>query len=182
MIFSIPDVLICGPHTDNHAQKGCEPNETSTSHRNVNSSNVMGRAPDGKLAPNGIDFWWDEFPGNTGNCWYLNEGPQRMVSSPPILPNCDEGRNPDSSVGRGNEINESELSSCLAAFETRNFDRSTTSCPWLFTPPKPKPTAEERQVEDAKESARWTETFARFCSQTPEPKTCEAYSRPFGLR
>ena len=25
--------------------------------------------------PNGVDFWWDEFPGNEGNCWHDNVGP-----------------------------------------------------------------------------------------------------------
>ena len=23
--------------------------------------------------PNGVDFWWDAFPGNTGNCWWGNK-------------------------------------------------------------------------------------------------------------
>jgi hypothetical protein len=182
MIFSIPDVLICGPQTNNHEQKGCEPDKVNTSFRNINASNVMGQAPDGSSKPNGTDFWWDKAPGNTGNCWYLNEGPQKIVySPPPALPSCDDGKNPNSSVGEGDTPNESELLSCLAAFETRNFEQQTTSCTWLFTPPKPKATAQEREIEVVKERARQQEIGARFCAETPDAKTCRAYLSPPAL-
>jgi hypothetical protein len=178
MIFAIPDVLICGPQTNNQRQKGCDPTQINTSHFNENASNVMGRGPDGSSKPNGIDFWWDDFPANEGNCWYANEGPQLLTYSGRPLPDCDNGTNPDSSIGIGNASNEAELVSCLAAFETRNFDRSTTTCPWLFTPQKPAATPEEREIEDTKERARWDEVFTRFCAQTPEPETCEAFNQP----
>jgi hypothetical protein len=180
MIFAIPDVLICGEHTNNHNQKGCDPNKVNTSFRNVNSSNVMGVAPDGSLKPNGVDFWWDDFPDNTGNCWFLNEGPQRMVYSPRPLPSCDDGKNPGSSRGIGNAANEGELVTCLAAFETRNFDRSTTTCTWLFSPPKPKATAEERQLEESKNQARYSEAVTRFCAESPDANTCKAFLNPLG--
>jgi hypothetical protein len=44
----------------------------STSHRNRYHNNVMGIAPDGTKMPNGVDFWWDEAPGQMNNCWYDN--------------------------------------------------------------------------------------------------------------
>ena len=55
--------------------------------------NVHGTDPGAPL-PNGTDFWWDEFPGNTGNCWYDNTGPDGTAGSvtgpgagsPPDLP------------------------------------------------------------------------------------------------
>ena len=178
MIFAIPDVLICGDHTNNHEQKGCDKNKVNTSFFNTNASNVMGRAPDGSSKPNGIDFWWDHFPDNRGNCWYLNEGPQAMTFSPGPLPECDNGRNPESSMGRGDSANEAELFSCLAAFETRNFDRETTSCPWLYSPDKPKDTAEEREIEDEKNRARANEIGTRFCAETPDANTCRAFLNP----
>ena len=178
MIFAIPDVLICGDHTNNQNQKGCEKNEVNTSFRNVNASNVMGVAPDGSLKPNGIDFWWDKFPGNAENCWFLNEGPQPITFSPDPLPSCNEGKNPASSVGTGDPLNEGELVTCLAAFETRNFDRSTTSCTWLFTPDKPKATAQEREIEDEKNRLRYGEAVTRFCTESPDANTCKAYLNP----
>jgi hypothetical protein len=179
MIFAIPDVLICGPQTNNQSQKGCESDKYTTSFYNVNASNVMGRAPDGTSKPNGTDFWWDNQAGNRGNCWYLNDGPQKIVTSPPpTLPDCDDGRNKDESVGVGDSPNTAELLACLAAFETRNFEQQSTSCPWLFTPPKPKATAQEREIEVAKERVRAQEIGARFCAETPDAKTCRAYLSP----
>ncbi len=97
---------------------------------------------------------------------------------PPILPDCNEGKEPDASVGTGDSPNTAELVSCLAAFETRNFDQQTTSCPWLFTPPKPKATAQEREAEVLKERVRAQETGARFCAETPDAQTCRAYLSP----
>jgi hypothetical protein len=181
MVFSIPDVLICGEQTDNHNQKGCDESRTSTSYRNKHYSNVMGRGPDGKPAPNGTDFWWDEFPGNTDNCWYLNEGPAPITYSPEPLPNCNDGKNSEQSVGHGNLQNESELASCLAAFETRNFDQETTSCPWLFTPPKPGSSGALAQDSDAGQ-ARQLELFLRYCAENPQSNTCKAYLSPLGLK
>ena len=178
MIFAIPDVLICGDHTNNHNQKGCEKNEVNTSFRNTNASNIMGVAPDGSSKPNGIDFWWDHFSGNTDNCWYLNESPQAITFSPRPLPDCNLGKDPSSSIGTGDLPNEGELITCLAAFETRNFDRSTTTCTWLFSPEKPKATAQEREIEDEKNRLRYTEAVGRFCAESPDANTCKAYLNP----
>jgi hypothetical protein len=174
MVFSIPDVLICGAHTDNQNQKGCDPNQNNTSHRNKHHSNVMGRAPDGKAMPNGTDFWWDRFPGNTGNCWWQNEGPAPITTSPSPLPDCDNGRNPSESVGTGFLQNEAELASCLAAFETRNYDRESTTCPWLFTPPKPGSDAALQQ-DSPEGQQRQLELFLRYCTENPNSHTCKAY-------
>jgi hypothetical protein len=134
----------------------------------------MGRAPDGKAMPNGTDFWWDRFPGNTGNCWWQNEGPAPITTSPSPLPDCDSGQNPSESVGTGFLQNEAELASCLAAFETRNYDRESTSCPWLFTPPKPGSSGAIE--EDSPEGQqRQLELFLRYCTENPNSHTCKAY-------
>ena len=53
---------------------GCDPAGTSTSYDNRFHDNVMGRTPAGKRRPNGIDFWWDDVSGQTGNCWFDNAG------------------------------------------------------------------------------------------------------------
>ena len=136
MVFSIPDALVCGPVAENE-QAGCSFTSSSTSHYNQQYDNVMGRAPDGRTLPNGTDFWWDSFPGNRGNCWYWNRGPAPITSSPSPVPNCANGSDPAMSIGLGNVLNEIELLSCLAAFETRNFDQETSTCPWLRSPPRP---------------------------------------------
>jgi hypothetical protein len=182
MLFTIPDVLVCGEETNNHNQKGCDQTRNSTSYRNQQFSNVMGRAPDGKSMPNGVDFWWDAFPNSTANCWYQNEGPKPITYSPAPgpLPDCNNGKSPEQSTGTGNIQNESELAECLASFETRNFDQATTSCPWLFTPPKPGSSA-ALAASDPAQQARQVEAFLRYCSENPGSETCKAYL-PAGTR
>jgi Right handed beta helix region len=149
----------------------------STSYRNEFYGNVMGRAPSvapppvcpalrhlepcdgwepGEVAPNGtgnlsegrVDFWWDEYTGNTGNCWHDNVGqdgtagsitslppsppPGSPANAPHVLPHiCD-----DTSVGAGAPAQESELGNCLVAFTVEPpFD----SCPWFTKPSDPSP-------------------------------------------
>ncbi len=137
MLFAVPDAIACSPPAH---QAGCDPSKVSTSFDNRFYGNVMGVAPDGSVQPNGLDFWWDNFPDNTGNCWYQNQpAPGRQITtSPDNLPNCDNGQNPSSSVGTGDAANEAELLNCTAAFESGSFDPNGP-CPWFKTPPKPSP-------------------------------------------
>ncbi len=140
MLFSVPDQLICGPGADGNEQAGCDPNGQTTSFYNSHYENHMGVRPDGTADPNGTDFWWDPYPGTVGNCWWGNipaEGAE-ITTSPGPLPDCDNGTNPDESMGTGNPAQTGELLSCLAAFETRTYDPNGP-CPWFKTPPEPQP-------------------------------------------
>jgi hypothetical protein len=102
----------------------------------------MGRAPDGTVKPNGTgdpttgrtDFWWDQYLGNTRNCWHDNtgkDGTAAGVTSTPLAPllpaACDT-----TSVGTVGPQQEPELLNCLADI---TFD--TRQCPWFTTPSKP---------------------------------------------
>jgi hypothetical protein len=145
MVFAVPDQVVCGPAgIDPTLLAGCNPTAVppSTSYRNQFYGNVMGRAPDGTVQPNGTgdvttgrtDFWWDQYLGNTGNCWHDNIGKDgtadSVTSTPPapLLPSaCDS-----SSIGTIGPAQEPELLNCLADIE---FD--TSSCPWFTTPSKP---------------------------------------------
>ena len=132
MLFSVPDAFVCGPAAGGNEQAGCDESQVSTSHRNKQYENVMGRDPSGKRDPNGTDFWWDEFRDNVNNCWYGNTGPDgnaaSVTSTPSNLPgDCATSR------GQGGPAQESELLHCLAAFTA-----DTTACPWFATPPEPK--------------------------------------------
>lgn len=135
MVFSVPDALVCGPQTGNQ-QAGCESGGVTTSYYNQTYDNIMGEDPSGKIDRNGVDFWWDQFGGSRGNCWYRNGGPRPITSDPQPLPDCDDGQDPASSVGTGNAKNEGELGSCAAAFETRNFEQPNP-CPWVTPPTDP---------------------------------------------
>ncbi|MFL5908860.1 MAG: hypothetical protein ACJ75Z_14845, partial [Solirubrobacterales bacterium] len=98
----------------------------------------------GAKKKNGLDFWWDSYPSNTGNCWFNNEGPEGDRASlntfPPLAPAALAGKSvppflPEdcaTSVGTGGPAQEAELLACLASF---TFD--VDSCDWFRTPPKP---------------------------------------------
>jgi hypothetical protein len=139
MLFAVPDSLVCGPAAGGNEQAGCKSGEFSTSHFNSFYDNKMGVTPSGRTDPNGVDFWWDDFAGNRGNCWYRNTGPEPIRTDPPgRLSDCSGGSNRSTSIGIGNPENEGELISCVAAFETRNFDPNGP-CPWISTPAEPQP-------------------------------------------
>ena len=171
MIFAVPDALVCGPDSNNNAQKGCEPHQTSTSNYNRTYDNIMGKAPNGKYVPNGVDFWWDEFGGNRGNCWFRNNRAGRFpTSDPPSLPSCADGKDPALSVGKGNAKNEGELVGCAAAFETRNFEQPNP-CVWLSSPSKPSGSKNSGRLNKA-QASRSAKVYADFCSEFPASGTC----------
>lgn len=145
MLFAVPDQFVCGPAgVDPALLAGCDPAKVppSTSYNNEFYGNVMGQAPDGTKARNGVDFWWDSFPSNTGNCWHDNTGingdrasltsfplqsPVAGASVPGFLPeDC------STSIGTGGPTQEAELLGCFAAF---TFDADV--CDWFATPAKP---------------------------------------------
>jgi hypothetical protein len=147
MLFAVPDQLVCGPEGNISPQQlaGCNPLAVppSTSYRNEFAENVMGISPTGKVEPNGngnpaegrTDFWWDQYAGNTGNCWHDNTGTDgtaaSVTSTPsaPLLPaKCDE-----TSVGTGSsEGQEAELLNCFG-----DIEGETGTCPWFTTPSTP---------------------------------------------
>jgi hypothetical protein len=128
MLFSVPDAFVCGPIPllgGGNEQKGCDETKISTSHRNEFHDNVMGRDPQGRRDPNGVDFWWDSFLNNRGNCWYDNKGADGTAASvtkfPALLPtDC------ATSVGLGGLTQEAELLTCFVAFSA-----DVDTCPWF---------------------------------------------------
>ena len=156
MLFAVPDQLVCGPAgVDPSLLAGCNPAaaQPSTSYGNKYIGNHMGVAPAGIVGvtpgkqPNGTDFWWDQYAGNTGNCW-INTGPDpntgvngnraSLTSTPPLSPQPGQsvpGFLPEdcaSSVGTGGPQQEAELLNCFADI---TFD--TKTCDWFTTPAKP---------------------------------------------
>jgi hypothetical protein len=147
MLFSVPNQLVCGPAAGGNQQAGCDPNGQSTSFYNSHHDNKMGIRPDGTVDPNGTDFWWDPYAGTIGNCWWNNQAaPGAEITHSPAerpLPDCDGGTRPDQSVGTGDPRQTGELASCVAAFETRQFDPNGP-CPWFKTPDEPQPSGKAR--------------------------------------
>lgn len=104
----------------------------------------------GAVMPNGIDFWWDEMPVNTGNCWYDNVGPDGTAASVVADPRMGtvKGLNepdtlPDdcaSSIGNATAYPEKagRLVEC-STWERGKQDSDFAVCDWFRTPPKPDP-------------------------------------------
>lgn len=140
MLFAVPDATVCGPTGSGTPVPGCNPAGITTSFDNSQYGNVMGVDPSGHTRPNGLDFWWDSFVGNTGNCWWGNAGaPGRaLTSTPASLPNCANGTQPSQSIGLGNPTAEAELVGCLAGLEVSGTPSSdSTACSWTTTPTPP---------------------------------------------
>lgn len=127
--------------------------------------------------PNGVDFWWDEFPGNTGNCWYDNIGPDgtrdSLTGDPPIPP--ESGTSPPgllpedcaTSVGTGVPEKSSQLLRCFLQREEAGTEESTPVCDWFDAPPRPGTAAARRAQREQERAER---EFAR----SPEGAALEA--------
>lgn len=91
-----------------------------TSHHNHYVHNHLGTTPDGRAAPNGVDYWWDEE--GIGNCW---EGP--ATSDPAVLPDCAA----PAAFTPPNLAKSAVLLACLA-WAPGNLH--PVGCPWFSTP------------------------------------------------
>jgi hypothetical protein len=176
MLFAVPDATVCGPVLGSTTPvPGCDPLKTTTSYDNRFHDNQMGVSPAGLVRPNGVDFWWDSFPGNTGNCWWGNTGATggAATSSPPVLPDCLGGSVPALSVGTGYAPNEAELVACLAGFETGGYPHGDQRlCDWTRTPARP--AASGRRAPGASSAivrAR-RRHLAAMCTALPGNHTC----------
>lgn len=180
MLFAVPDATVCGPPPIGGPTPvpGCSVTKTSTSYGNRFYGNTMGVSPGGAVRPNGVDFWWDSFPGNTGNCWWGNHAaPGKSVTSAPfVLPGCRGGTTPNASVGLGDLLNEGELVACLAGFQVSGYpDGNPTICSWSTTPPRPgSGSGLPLGLRGAVDDSQWAE-FASICAAGLSPRLCSAY-------
>ena len=109
--------------------------------------------------PNGVDFWWDEFVANNGNCWFDNTGPDGTTGSisgpgvgtpPDLLPgDC------NNSIGNLDVIKEAILLDC-SMWSRSEPTKSHPLCYW-FTMPKQPGTPAARRAERA-----WLQTVERY--------------------
>jgi hypothetical protein len=151
MLLAVPDAISCAPNPDAGAPPCTPQGAATTSNGNRYFDNVMGRTPDGRAMPNGVDFWWDEFPTNRGNCWFRNSGsdgsaagvtsdppppPVAGTSLPKFLP---EDCAAPTNIGAGDARKESVLMGCVADFAEGSYD--DTVCDWFAPPPKPSESA-----------------------------------------
>ena len=196
MLIAVPDALTSGGGAEGNVNPGIScpgapDNGVSTSCGNQYFANRMGQPPPGfnfpaavslfgndhsggpGPHPNGNDFWWDEFSGNTGNCWFNNLGSDGTAGSitgpgagspPDLLPsNC------DTSVGGGDPAKTAYLIDCSDGPD------ETGPCDWWDPAPQPESSAAEleaaqrkrafrkfAQTEQAQELLERMESFAGF--------------------
>ncbi len=179
MLFAVPDATVCGPDSTTPVP-GCDQTKVSTSFDNKFYGNTMGISPAGQVKPNGTDFWWDNFPGNTGNCWYANKAAPgaKISTSPLVLPDCSNGTDPSSSVGYGDVLNESELVACLAGFTVSGYPAGNPiTCTWSATPAKPGSGPLPGNALNASQAAQRAnaEMFASVCAAGLSSRLCDAY-------
>ena len=180
MLFAVPDATVCGPPPVGSTAPvpGCDPSKVSTSYDNRFHDNMMGVTPHGAAEPNGVDFWWDSFAGNTGNCWWGNTAAPgaSVTTSPPLLPSCVDGTDPSASIGTGEPVNEDELMSCFAGYETSGYpDGNSAICSWTQTPPKPGSGTGVPFADSAAMQQAQADQFSSICSLGLSPRLC----RPF---
>ena len=148
MLLAVPDAISCAPNPDAGAPPCTPQSAATTSNGDRYYENQMGRSPSGKVMPNGVDFWWDEFPTNTGNCWdKTNRGsdgnPGTFTTDPPRAPgdatipgympvqDCGSPGN----VGKGNSQKEGVLVACAEQIEGTSNDQH--ACDWYVPPARP---------------------------------------------
>ena len=140
MLIAVPDAVSCAPNPGGGSPACTPTNASSTSNSNQVQDNTMGRDPSGAVLPNGVDFWWDEFPTNKYNCWGPNTGSDGQVdtttSDPPAGPGggpapgfiAKKDCNSDLNVGYGDPEKEAVLVACA---------NGEDGCDWYEPPSRP---------------------------------------------
>ena len=125
-----------------------------------NETDTRRRSGAGNGHPNGIDFWWDELTGNTGNCWFDNTGPDgtarpsvgpaRGSRSRPAgrLACCPRELRAPASAGR---LSRKAVGCWSASDGGTGEDTGPLDCDWWQHPPQPASAAAKRP-EDAQQS------------------------------
>jgi len=144
----------------------------TVSHRNRQHDNVMGIAANGDRVPNGVDFWWDEAPQQTNNCWFDN-GTVTTVPAAALVPsNC---QNTSAGVTYGAQA--SELLACAGAIESGQYDPN--SCVWFRTPPKPSSSSSSSPMSvpfvDPRSGAAFADVVADACQLTGTTLSCSPF-------
>jgi hypothetical protein len=161
-LFSVPDALTTNEGAEGDifpgvSCPGAPANGVSTSCNNRMFANQMGLAPEGFKFPktvgdfgnahsdgatgrvmrNGVDFWWDEFAGNTNNCWYGNKGPDGTAGS---VTGPGAGDPPDNLPSNCSNTGIGDVGKIVIEFDCANGpdeDTGPLDCPWWQVPPKP---------------------------------------------
>jgi hypothetical protein len=181
LLAAVPDAVAGAPEGNLDKSVHCTNTAVSTtSCGNQFQDNVLGKVPPNfrwptaiekfgnksgdrskSVLPNGVDFWWDEFAGNNGNCWTGNTGPDGTAAS---VTGSGDGVPPDSlpsdctgSVGQGDVIKEGTLADCVTWYDFKG-DGAYPLCYWFRMPGQP------GSSEAAAEQRAWSRTAQQFAA------------------
>ncbi len=178
-LFAVPDALVNGGGAEGDifpgiSCPGAPANGISTSCNNQMFGNQMGRAPEGfkfpktvsdfgnahssgtqgAVMPNGVDFWWDEFAGNTNNCWFNNKGPDGTAGS---VTGPGPGDPPDFLPSNCSNTGVGDTGKIVIEFDCADGpdeDTGPLDCPWWQVPPKPGSAAASRQASAVRAASK----------------------------
>ena len=157
MIIAVPDVL------------SGETGAFSTSHRNKIHNNILGVDESGTRFRNGVDFYWDDHPNQSDNCWHDN-GQVTSDPPPPILPSsCD-----NTSAGATYGSKAPELAGCAGSIATGDYNPD--ACPWFRDPPRPGDSAPS-SVSPARSASviRFAELVQGMCDLVGSSLSCDPF-------
>ena len=111
--------------------------QRDTSHYNRTVDNVFGIKPNGGIAHNGMDSWWDD-EGN-GNCWEGNKSSRKQGFTHNFAPNAGDPLDcPAGSVDNpAGDVKLSGFVTCAAYDRNDPQYRNPPECNWFDSPPKP---------------------------------------------
>jgi hypothetical protein len=105
-----------------------------TSNHNHSFRNRMGIRPDGSVAHNGMDFWWDDQ--GTGNCWEHNASSRGAPTNNFLVDPgpCSGG---GSQFEPGMPVKDAGFLSCSQYDRSDSFWRHPPGCEWFDSPSRP---------------------------------------------
>jgi hypothetical protein len=107
-----------------------------TSNGNRTSANVLGIRPDGRVAHNGMDHWWDDQ--GTGNCWERNTSSREGGPTDNFL--VDPGRCADGGsvfTPGTSAVKDAGFLSCSQYDRNDPTWRHPPECSWFDSPERP---------------------------------------------
>ena len=174
-LFAVPDALVNGGGGEGDifpgvSCPGAPANGISTSCNNQMFGNQMGRAPEGfkfpktvsdfgnahssgtagRVMPNGVDFWWDEFAGNTNNCWFNNKGPDGTAAASPAPARAPRPTSCPPTATTPGIGDTAKLAIELDCADGPDEDTGPLDCPWWRIPPKPAGGAARREAAEVR--------------------------------
>ena len=137
MLFSVPDSLDLRARHRRQRAGGLRPEQgVDVALQPARTTTAWASRPDGEPDPNGTDFWWDDFAGSRGNCWYRNTGAKDITVPAGPAARLRRRQGPGDEHRQG-QPRAGERAARLRRGVREPSDFGGDGCPWFKTPPEP---------------------------------------------